>query len=227
VVGSFLTLAGCATVTPSDFGYAPPGGDSVVKNESLVSSSFDETWDRLVARLSSSFFVINNIDKASRLINVSFTTEEPQQYLNCGTTTRHFEHLNENRDYSYPVAGSSNFKVVAKGGPYHNLAIVGEIARRVSLEGRINVYVAPVDKSGTRVLVNAKYVMTIHTTGVATQYTAFGTPNASERIPDSNHTISLSTTEPTTKDLGTAQQAQLVKCESTGVLESKLLALAQ
>src|SRR3546814_8710634 len=57
-------------------------------NSRTVNAGFEETWDRLVRNLSSEFFVINNIEKASRIINVSFQTDAPERYVDCGVTHR-------------------------------------------------------------------------------------------------------------------------------------------
>ena len=61
-------LAGCASPGMSTRQYQPPEPNKI-ENEKKVAKSFDETWDVLVAGLTKSVYVINNIDKASRIIN--------------------------------------------------------------------------------------------------------------------------------------------------------------
>lgn len=61
-------------------------------------------------QLAKSFFVVNNIEKESRLINVSFSTETPEKYINCGRTTRTFKLGDEVLTTSYDVAADSSYK---------------------------------------------------------------------------------------------------------------------
>ena len=65
-----IMLAACAGSTTS---YQPPA-QYAVQTERRVALQFDEAWDRYVAELSKSFYVINNISKKSRIINVSLST---------------------------------------------------------------------------------------------------------------------------------------------------------
>jgi hypothetical protein len=62
---------GCVTPGSSSFFYNPPERPKP-PNEITVEEPFNVVSDRLVARIARSFFVINNIEKESRLINLSF-----------------------------------------------------------------------------------------------------------------------------------------------------------
>jgi len=114
-----------------------------VGNEAVVRLPFSDTWDLLIGQLAKSFFVINNVEKVSRIINVSFSTDKPEEYIDCGTTERTFQYANESQTHTDPVAGSSSFKVAGKWGEYDHLPLIGYVDRKTSLEGRINVYVPP------------------------------------------------------------------------------------
>src|SRR3972149_6139198 len=59
-----------------------------VSNEIVVSRPQSEVWDILVKELSKSFYVINNIDKESRIIKVSFSSNNPSEYIDCGKAYR-------------------------------------------------------------------------------------------------------------------------------------------
>ena len=65
-----LILGGCAT---SSINYTPPE-ITKIDNQVTIDEDFEIVWDRLVKNLASDFFVINNIEKSSRIINVSFST---------------------------------------------------------------------------------------------------------------------------------------------------------
>ena len=50
----------------------------------LVRQPFEEAWSRAIPQIGKSFFVINNIDKSSGILNVSYTGD-PEKYVDCGT----------------------------------------------------------------------------------------------------------------------------------------------
>ena len=57
-------LLGCATAGKNTFKFAEPTAYNL-ENSIFVNEPFEAVWSRLVARLSESFFVINNIEKDS------------------------------------------------------------------------------------------------------------------------------------------------------------------
>src|SRR3546814_8027348 len=85
VMAAILLTAGCAA--QADLNYRKPTQPSLT-NSRTVNAGFEETWDRLVRNLASEFFVINNIEKASRIINVTFQTDAPERYLARALTHR-------------------------------------------------------------------------------------------------------------------------------------------
>lgn len=221
-------MFGCATSGRSNFSYVPPSTRvGPPTSETLVHESFDAVWDRLVGRLATGFFVINNIDKASRLINVSYSSDAPGDFVDCGQSTRQFSFKDESQTYTYQVADSSTFKTAATWGPMRNLPLVGQISRRTSVEGRINLYVAPVSQAATKVTANVKYVLKVTVGGFSTAYNAFGVVVNQVPIPQSTNDISFSTAEAGSKEWGTPPNADTVVCRTTGKLEESLLEKAK
>ncbi|MBS6036494.1 MULTISPECIES: hypothetical protein [Pseudomonas] len=155
LVAIAASISGCAT---SSVDYRPPTGKAVA-NTKEVSAPFDQAWDALVRQLSSDFFVINNIDKNSRLINLSFSTQKPSDFVDCGTTNRAFENGRGKRNYSYASADSSDFSVT------NDQSMAFNMSRRSKLEGRVNIYLAPTP-TGTTVAVNSKYALQINWSAV-------------------------------------------------------------
>jgi len=145
MVAIATSISGCAT---SSVDYRPPVGKAVA-NTKEVSAPFDQAWDALVRQLSSDFFVINNIDKNSRLINLSFSTQN-----------RVFENGRGKRSYSYVSADSSDFSVT------NDKSMAFNMSRRSKLEGRVNIYLAP-NSTGTTVAVNSKDALQINWSAVA------------------------------------------------------------
>ena len=219
-----LGLTTCATPGTSSLNYQEPKQETF-KNETIVNKQFSDTWDVLVKELAKSFFVINNVEKASRIINVSFSTEKPEGYVDCGHSERRFEYGDESTTFKYAIAESNHYKVADSWGPYNNLPAVFYLARKASLDGRVNIYVAPKDNV-TIVTANVRYIFTVRTSGQAHQMNAFGAVLQMVAIPESSSTVSFNTNQVGSADWGTPQQAILVKCRSTGLLESQILGMA-
>lgn len=198
IVGMLVVIAsvsGCAT---SSVDYRPPSGTTII-NSKKVSKDFDGAWNDLVRQLSSDFFVINNIDKSSRLINVSFSTSHPSDYIDCGSTTRKFSNAHGEQVYNYVTANSSQFAVVNR----QHVGFNG--TRTTKLQGRVNVYVAPT-QGGTEISVNSKYVFTVDFNAVGFD----GSPGGSQ-----TGTYDFSTKSP--------HSSPQLTCFAKGTLESKIL----
>ncbi len=85
---ALLVLGACAT---SGASYRQPATYNI-ETERMLDTPFADVWDMYVAKLSESFFVINNISKDSRLINVSFSVDRPSEFVDCGHATRTSSH---------------------------------------------------------------------------------------------------------------------------------------
>ncbi len=149
-----LGVSGCATA-PTATNEHSRAVEIKIPNSAKIDDKFDVVWDRLVKRLSSDFFVINNIDKNSRLINLSFSSQKPSQYVDCGKSLRTFTNAQGERRFEYLSADSSAFLTVDQT---NRLPI--EVRRTSRLEGRANIYVAP-EGDATSVAVNTRYVVSL------------------------------------------------------------------
>lgn len=193
-----LVVSGCATSTQN---YTPPKVTSIV-NSKHVSQPFDATWDNLVRQLSSDFFVINNIDKNSRLINISFSSQKPSDFVDCGSSVRTFKNARGEQRYEYLSADSSTYPIVFNNG------IGANIRRTTKLEGRTNIYAAP-EGSGTIVTVNTKYVVNLQMNSTSFD----GSATRSENF---------------TWDFSTKQgQSGEVQCYANGAIERRILSLIE
>ena len=79
LIGSAL-LSGCLS---GGFNYQPPPDSAVPPNSKAVAKPIDAVWKELVSGLAGRYFVINNIDRGSGLINLSYSGD-PQLYVDCG-----------------------------------------------------------------------------------------------------------------------------------------------
>src|SRR3972149_9234565 len=112
LITAMLAL-GCATQGTSRILYYE-NAPAQVKNEIVVSKPYTQVWDIMVKEIAKSFYVINNIDKESRIINLSFSTNSPSEYVDCGKTHRTYTQGDKKEVYDYDVAGSSEYKMASE-----------------------------------------------------------------------------------------------------------------
>ncbi len=170
-----------------------------------INKPIEQVWAKLIPALSKSFFVVNNIDKQSGFINVSYSGD-PEKYIDCGNI--HYEVTNAagSRTYDFPGArASARYETMNVNAPIplwrHN--------RTMGLDGRINIVLEIAPESGTMITVNAKYVVAKSINSVA----------ASGQTNSMNETISFNSNG------GTRFPQGQTYCVATGKMESDLLEL--
>ena len=216
-------FSSCAMPGKSTFLYNYPQ-EIKYDNEVFIDRPFSEVWDEFVKELAKSFYVINNIEKTSRIINISFSTDTPEEYVDCGKTTRTYNKGKEDEVYLYKVAESSSYKLSDKTGAYGQFPVTYNINRNPTLEGRVNIYVAPED-NGTRITVNCRYILNVSTTGNYITQNVFGEIINRGSIPSGNHSVAFNTNQKKRSNWGTANEPLYITCLSTGKLEQDILSL--
>ena len=152
LLGVLAALSGCAASSTFSYTESPP---VEVENAVLIGRGFDPTWDILVKNLAAEFFVINNIDKESRIINVSFSTNDPGQFMNCGRSARSFTGgAGKSVSYNYAVTDDVEYYSADDQGR------AWSVRRETELNGRANIYLAP-EGENTRMTVNVRYIMNV------------------------------------------------------------------
>lgn len=181
--------------------YVRPAAPQNTSNSVTVDRPRDAVWNATVPELGKQFFVINNLDKSSGLINISYTGD-PEKYVDCGEVTSYVRNLRGERTYKFPASKAQQaYEVMDKSG---NLFFID---RKMSLEGRVNLIFEEVTKASTRITANTRYVLTrqITTQGVMSQ------------IPhSSNDSISFNSN-------GKATFPGDTECVATGKLEQDIL----
>jgi len=153
------------------------------------------------------FFVINNMDKESGFINVSYSGD-PELYVDCGSATSYVKNAAGERTYSYRAAQkSTDLEVMDSQGLFF-------IHREMSLEGRINVLVQPISNNSTTVTVNSRYILT-RTSNVR---------DVNNRTSTFKSDVTFNTGQ--TGSLENSNGRQPTICVPTGGLEKSILDLA-
>jgi hypothetical protein len=197
-----LLLAGCA----GQVSYVRPSSSIAPgANMASIAKSRDAVWATAVPELGKRFFVINNLDKASGFINISYSGD-PEKYVDCGRVTSYVKNARGERTYDF--AGSKAQQSYEVMNPGAGLFFID---RRMSLEGRVNLVFEEVSPTETRVTANTRYVVSRQRTVRA----------AANNIPQSmNDNISFNTGSSATF-AGASDQA--AECTSTGALEREIL----
>lgn len=146
-----LFFAGCA----GSVNYTKPLNIAKKDNSIIINKPIDVVWKNAVPELGKQFFVINNLDKSSGLINISYTGD-PEKYIDCGNIRTSVTNLQGTRTYFFPASRASQFYEIMNinaGGLY-------QIRRTMSLDGRMNLIFEDLNNGQTRVTANTKYVVT-------------------------------------------------------------------
>lgn len=131
---TIFVLWGCASAT-----YVAPKSSNEIKNYSrVINKSYDDTWKALIEYSASTFFSIDNFEKASGLLTLSFGASNPSEFVtggqwNASSLNNHFS-----GDYA-------DYLVQYQNG---------------ILNGKMNIVVSQIDSSHTKVTVNARYIFT-------------------------------------------------------------------
>ncbi len=143
--GFFGSSCGTLVYVPPDTSLAK--GDNVV----TIDKPYAEVWDRAVPQIGKSFFVINNMDRSSGLMNVSYTGD-PEAFLDCGQI--HADAQGQRADFPESRAEEAYWRPSGGLFPEH-------IYRKLSLDGRANIVFEQITPSSTKITVTARYVVTM------------------------------------------------------------------
>lgn len=145
-----ISLYSCGTAKME---YAKPAVTTSLENSMIVDKSKDEVWKTLIPALSKKFFVINNLDKESGIINVSYKGD-PEKYVDCGRVTSTLNDMRGKIIYDFPAAKA--YQEYALGAENGQLL---KVKRNMDLDGRMNIIVEEINPKKTKVTVNTKYVL--------------------------------------------------------------------
>ena len=137
-----ILLSSCAVekekLTENVGKYVPPNiDDTNFKNSVITNKNFDETWTSLIDFVNNSFFKIENLEKNSGLLTLSFGSKEPEKFINCG-------------DFEYTLFFTGEeFK-----GSYIDYVKSGLLA---VLEAKMNINIQKIDNESTKISINTNY----------------------------------------------------------------------
>lgn len=204
VFAGSVFLMGCA----GSLSYTLPEKQSNNQNSVTVNKPIDAVWKGIVPELGKKFFVINNLDKSSGLINISYTGD-PEKYIDCGRINSYVKNARGERTYDFPAAKAQQTFEQFDGGT--NLFFLD---RKMSLDGRMNLVFEEISPNETKVTANTKYivnkVMNIRNTKVQNQTL--------------NDTISFNSGQSASFPVANSNR-DATTCQPTGIFETDVLSL--
>lgn len=175
-------------------------------NIKTVERPREAVWNASVPELGKQFFVINNLDKSSGLMNISYTGD-PERYIDCGRITSYVKNAQGERTYDFAGAkAQQSYEIM---NPSVGLFLLD---RRMNLEGRVNLIFEESGSNSTRVTANTRYVVTRTNT----------VRNVANNFPQTS-TDTISFNFGGSANFPMNSQGQYSECVSTGVLEREIL----
>lgn len=135
----YLVLLVSIITACTSVNYVAPSQYDDVELSKVINTDFDDTWTSIIDYASSSFFGIDTFEKSSGLITLTFGTQNPELYADCGDFT---------------ASGLVSFD-----GKYMEWIALND----GNLMGRMNITARAINEQETQIRVNAGYVITFPT----------------------------------------------------------------
>lgn len=197
-----VVLAGCA----GHVDYVRPTSPQGMTNEKIVDKPREAVWNASVPQLGKQFFVINNLDKSSGLINVSYSGD-PESYVDCGQVSSYVKNARGERTFNFPGSrAQQTYEIMNGQGLFF-------IDRKLSLEGRVNLVFEETSPTQTKVTANTRYV-------IERNITVRNVNNLQQSRRDS-----ISFNAGSAAAFPSNAEGQATECVSTGKLEREILSV--
>lgn len=203
VVLLLTILVGCA----GKFEYTRPTSPPTLNNSVVINKSKEELWKLIVPMLGKQFFVINNLDKDSGIINISYSGD-PEKYVDCGRIISYVKNARGEKTYNFPASKSyQDYEIMDMQGGAGLLFV----SRKMILEGRMNIIVEDIGNNQSRVTANTRYILSKTTTF----------RNVQGHSNTITNTISFNSGQ---EGVSEGSGANMI-CQATGKLEDEVLSL--
>jgi len=121
-------------------------------NYRVIDKPREAVWDASVPELGKQFFVVNNLDESSGLINISYSGD-PEKFIDCGNITSHVKNTQGEHTYDFPGAKAQATYEMMNGD------VLFHIDRKMSVEGRVNLVFEEINPNQTKVTAKTFYVV--------------------------------------------------------------------
>lgn len=208
-----FTLMGCAAKT--EFGNQPPADYANEPFSRVYDAPLNKVWAAAIASISEDFFVLDNIEKDSHIITLSFSSQNPEQFIDCGQRIiTNTGGMSKSGTQYVNFAKQHESFYLSDGTPHPKEAVSNS-----NLTGKANIVFTALSNSKTKVTINARYVLS-------------GTITAQQFIPVGLNGYMQTVSENYSATFNTNQDGKLASssfgsgsatCKSRRVLEKSIL----
>jgi len=155
-----LIIIGCSSVRYNSPTITPMGSERKI----IIDKNKDKVWDTLLSGLADRFFSINNIEKDSGFINVSFFSNDSCDYVDCGgyKTRSGNTNINLNNNIGKESASERIIPIcdcdINKYGNFSS-GIWQFKSCSTKIEGRINILVQEVSSEKTSLFIDIRFLV--------------------------------------------------------------------
>lgn len=197
-----IFLSACA----GKLDYFPPQISPILNNSITLDKSKDDAWKTIIPALGKHFFVINNLDKESGIINISYNGD-PEKYVDCGKIHSYVKNAAGERNYDFQASSAyQKYEIM----DMKNGGTLFFVERKMNLDGRMNIIVEKLESNKTLITLNTKYVLTKN----------FNSRTAQGFFNSGSDTISFNTGQDSQFPGGVP-----TICRATGNLEKEVLSI--
>ena len=150
----FIILAalGLLAACVGRFDYVRPVSVETPTHAVVVAKGREDVWRQMPVSPVRDRFVINGLDGDTGVITLTYSGN-PERYVDCGYITSSVKNVRGERRYQFAASAASTEYELMTGRE------IVSIARRMMLDARIAVTVAPVGDKNTRISATARYVL--------------------------------------------------------------------
>lgn len=123
-----------------------------VKNARVFDAPYDKVWKATVDAIASSFWTLDNIEKDSGILTLSYACNDATPWVDCGKT-----HNVVTMGIQDIVFDSATPYVALKAA--NDMGNVWDVERRVSMFAKSNVLVKKITANQTKVTINTNYTL--------------------------------------------------------------------
>jgi hypothetical protein len=121
-------------------------------NYIVIDKPREAVWDESVPELGKQFFVIDNLNKSSGLINISYNGD-PEKFIDCGNIKSVVKSTQGEHTYDFPAAKAQAAYDIMKGD------VLFHIDRKMSLKVRVRLVFKEINPNQTQITANTFYVV--------------------------------------------------------------------
>lgn len=161
-----LSILGCGSAPAiQEYSHRPYEPQGKIPEKVVINKPFEQAWNHLIKELSTNFFNVVQIDKASRFVSIDASQDVGGigrgndwwlKYATCGTSARRITYNKKEQGYVYDPISTIAYEAAYQSGYKYWDVIAPKVSARINM----NIYMSPINENTTEMSVNARYNFT-------------------------------------------------------------------